>query len=313
MKIIVPWAYGDKQEKIMAEEGLLSDEIILDAELGKILNKAFFAGENFGEYLGRWTESVEKISAEAGQYLKRRYGNGIAVELNRSPRISYNVAPSYFTSFAYLSEIWKEKGLSRSAVEMAEKIEANQKMRAIAYPGTFSWKKNYKGKYPDEILMPPTERMPAANVQNIKSGIFVTKTGIPKLERLYESAEKLGLKVYSSDKYSPKLVTNKNIVAHFARSGWGSVWLSLLAEKPIVVPEYDLADDPEIYFNNLAIEELGIGMIYRGEPLKEILERLEKAKESCRKIKKDILARWGTLDGNAYCAKVFAKDFVLEG
>lgn len=312
-QIIVPLVYGEKQKKIMAEEGLLSDEIILDADLGKILNKAFFVGNNdFREYIKNWALSVENISSEANKYLKSRYGNNIAVELNRSPRISYNIAPSYFTSFVYLGEIFEKRGLSAEFMRQAERIEKNQKIRAIAYPATFSWAPDYKPRYDGEILVPPIGPIPKPNNEKIEPGVFVTKTGIPGLERLYNDAEKFGLRIYSNESHSPNLVANKNIKFHFARSGWSSVWLSLLAETPLVVQEFDSKDDPEIYFNNIAIEKMGIGIVYRGQSLEEILAQSDRIKVSMAKLKSDILKRWGAFDGTRYAARIFAEDFLKK-
>ncbi|MEK7082983.1 MAG: hypothetical protein AAB972_02330, partial [Patescibacteria group bacterium] len=78
---------------------------------------------------------------------------------------------------------------------------------------------------------------------------------------------------------------------------------------PLVVPDFDSHDDPEIYFNNKSVEELGLGIVYRGQALEKILEQAPRIKKSCENVKKQILEKWGTLDGNRYCAKMFAEDF----
>ncbi len=84
----------------------------------------------------------------------------------------------------------------------------------------------------------------------------------------------------------------------------------MITGTPLVVPEFDPEDDPEIYFNNKTLERLGLCIVYRGEPLEEILAQVPHVKESCKRLCNEIVARWGTLDGNRYCAKLFAEDFL---
>jgi len=154
----------------------------------------------------------------------------------------------------------------------------------------------------------------------IEKGIFVTITGIPGLERLYAEAQALGIKLYSNDTKAvpgsiralPHIIPNKNIVFQFARSGWSSVWLSMLVGTPLVMPDFDPKDDPEIYFNNLAVEKLGIGLIYHGESLMELFQKAKKVREKQAQVQAGILAKWGTLDGTAYCAKLFVDDFLKK-
>ena len=87
------------------------------------------------------------------------------------------------------------------------------------------------------------------------------------------------------------------------------LWISMILGTPLVVPKFDPKDDPELYFNNLAVEKLGIGIVYRGQQLEEILTEVPKIKANSKKLCDEILKRWGTLDGNQYCAKLFAEDF----
>ncbi len=344
--IIVPWVYGEKQKRVMREEfsGHLKkypDEILLDAQLGSFLKTIFYGDNNYQDALSQWINSFEGISLKTRDYLsgnldletfsgkkKKIAGKNIVVELNRSPRVSYKIAPSYLTSFGYIEEILKKsagvaeidvkKNLLRRGAETAKKAEAGHQIHCIAYPGTFSFNKNYQPRYKTEILVPPIAPPPLPNKKKIKKGIFVTITGIPGLERLYRQAKELGLKLYSNDTEAvpgsiralPWIIPNKNIVFQFARSGWSSVWISMISGTPLVVPDFDSKDDPEIYFNNQAIEKLGIGIIYRGQPLKEILKQAEKIRKNSQILKNKILKRWGTLDGNKYCAKLFTEHFL---
>ena len=316
MKIIVPLVYGDKQKRIMQEEFGDRPEIIFDEKLGDILRSVFYAGGNFQDYLKKWAQLVKEASAKAHEYLAKTYGKDIVVELSRSPRLRYNIAPAYFTSFAYLSEIYERSRL-KDAAKVADWVERDYKIHCLSYPGTFAFLKDRQARYKTEVETPPIMKLPKENNEKIDSGIFITVSGISGLENLYVEAGWLGMKIYTNDskaipggiKALPDLVANSNIKLHFARSGWGSVYLSLFSGTPMIVPEYDPSDDPEIKFNNQTIEKLGIGIIYRGQSLEQLLKESELVKENMRKVQEDILKRWGTLDGNQYCAKIFAKDF----
>lgn len=376
MGIIVPWVYGEKQKRVMLEEFADHEkthpgEILLDKKLGGLLHSVFYADSTYEEALSVWTRTYREVSAHAYMHLSFEIevetlsskkhkidGTHIAVELNRSPRIRYNVAPAYFSSFAYVGDILEraqaikeiavDRALLKKGVEAANWIERNQKMHCMAWPATFSYMQTSffsghaerseasrsfvplhgtqddrggKERYNDEILVPPIAPPPMINDEKIDEGIFVTITGIPGLERLYADAKRLGIKLYSNDieavpgsvQASPHVIPNKNILLQFARSGWSSVWISMISGTPLVVPEFDSKDDPEIYFNNRAVEELGLGVIYRGQPLEDIMKEVPRIKESCKKMTEKIVTRWGTLDGNRYCAEMFVKDFLITG
>ena len=205
----------------------------------------------------------------------------------------------------------------KDAIKIAEEVESQYKFTCVAHPGTFSFLENRKpvGR---EISIPPTIYPPKQNSDPIQEGIFITITGIPGLERLYNEAKALGLKLYSNDpstvpgseRLLPNVIPNPKIKLQFARSGWGSVWFSQLSGTPFVCPEFDPLDDPEIYFNNKCIEKLGLGIIYRGQPLSDILAEAEKLRPGIRKINQDLLDKFGTYNGNEYSAKIIVDDLL---
>lgn len=323
--IIVPLVYGEKQRKVMTEEfgSTIKNEIIFDEKLGKILGSVFYSGAlSYEAYLKSWVENCRAVSEEARDYLKKAYGDGIVVELARSPRIRYDVAPAYFTSFAYLTEILSfskdirairaDRGFLERGAVIADWVESVYRLHAIAYPGTFSYAQNYRSSRETEALVPPLAKLSKQRPGAIQKGILVTKTGIPGLDRIYSAAKDFGLKIYGNEAIAS--IADKGILFHFARSGFGSVWLSMLANKLLLVPDFDAGDDPEIYFNNIAVEKLGIGVVYRGQLLEEILALAPKIKENSKKLCEEIRSRWSDssdpLDGNKYCAQIFAKDYL---
>ncbi len=348
MGIIIPWLYGDRQKRVMLEE--FSDhemkypgEIVLDNQLGALYQKVFYGSHAYEDAVKLWVDQALMVSREAFHYLKGTLsvetlsgirqaikGKDIAVELSRSPRIQYGVAPAYFTSFASLEEILERastipgfvlsKKVLTQAVHTAHEIEQGYRMYALSYPGTFTYDAKRKSHFENEIEVPPIAPPPQAHTKKMDSGIFVTVTGIPGLERLYREAHDIGLRLYSNDTTAvphsvralPHIIPNKNITFQFARSGWSSVWISMISGTPLVVPEYDPTDDPEICFNNICVERLGIALVYRGESLASILKKTGAIKRACQKLVTDIMSRFGTLDGNMYCATMFARDFVAR-
>jgi len=347
MPIIVPWVYGEKQRRIMQEEfGTREHEILLDEELGLLLKSIFYGDMTYAEALARWVNDAKVISEKAKKHLVGSLSletlggekitvekPDIALELNRSPRIRYNVAPSYMATFAYIAEILEHalkenrdtiavpEELLKKGIETANWVEEAQNMRSVAYPATFSGSPNYRARYPDEIMTPPnTSQFPTKNTTAMQPGIFVTVTGIPGLERLYEEARELGLLLYSNDTEAvpgsvfalPESVTNDAMAFQFARSGWGSVWLSLFVGLPIVIPEYDKNDDPEIFFNNLMVEKLGLGIIYRGQPLTDILTQRGNITKNYEHMRENVTKRFSSFDGNRYAAKIFVDDFLKK-
>ncbi|MEK7117202.1 MAG: hypothetical protein AAB861_00315 [Patescibacteria group bacterium] len=345
--IIVPWVYGEKQKRIMLEEfGDLNmkfpGEIWLCSELGKILNTIFYGNNTYEQALKLWVSNFEKLNSEAKTLLSGKIelesmdgekkiieGSDILIELSRAGRIKYGIKTSYGVTFGNTSEILKntltvpemeiavDRNLVREAIAIAENTESQYKFTCVAYPGTFSFLKN-RTPVGLEISIPPTIYPPQPNSDPIQEGIFITITGIPGLERLYNEAKDLGLKLYSNDpsavpgseRLLPNIIPNPKIKLQFARSGWGSVWLSQLSGTPFVCPEFDPLDDPEIYFNNICIEKLGLGIVYRGQPLSDILKEAEILKPNIRKINQEILDKFGTYDGNEYSSKIIVDDLL---
>ena len=338
--IIVPWVYGEKQRSIMREEfggynTVHPGEILLDSHLGVLLRSVFYGNNTYEQALSLWVERGDAASREAQSHLLgileledlsgRRVtvaGGEIVLELNRAPRLTYAVAPSYSATFAHISailravlevpeaEIRVDRELVRRAIPLAERIERLQRLHFVAEPGTFSYL-GTRMRYPNEESSPPIARPLATHNKPLAPGIYVTVTGIPGLERLYQEARGLGLTIYTNDpeavpgakRLLPHVIPNPAIKFQFARSGWGSIWNSQLSGTPFVTPAYDPTDDPEIYFNNRCLEELGLGISYRRESFKKLLELAEALRPRIKAINRAILARFGTYDGNRYIAE----------
>ena len=342
--IIVPWVYGEKQKRIMLEEfsavnQKYPSEILLCARLGGILKTIFYGDNTYQQALEIWADKFAEVNSAATNLLKAEIevedldgnkkvvsGGDIVMELSRSGRVKYGLPVCFGVSFGHISEILKntlgvsqkeiavDRELVKRVIPLAEEIESQYRFIGLAHPGTFSYLAN-RWPYPKEVLIPPTIYPPVPNSNDIVAGIYVTITGIPGLERLYKEAEQLGLKIYSNDpktvpgseKLLPHVVSNPKIIFQFARSGWGSVWLSQLSGTPFVAPDFDPKDDPEIYFNNLCVEKLGLGIVYRGQGLAELIDQAEGLKPALKTFNQKLLDQFGTLDGNRYAAKLIVE------
>ena len=346
--IIVPWVYGVKQKRIMQEEFGSQvrehpNEIFLDLSLGRILKEFFYGNNTYQKALNGWANGFSGFSSRAQASLKgsmlvetfsgRRFsvhGRDIAFEIGRAPRVDFGIRPAFDITFSYISEILEktlsvstkvihlDRKLVKRSIPLIKQIEASRTQIFLAYPSTFSFLTGRKKRHSLETIIPPTIHPPVLNYDSIDAGLYITVTGIPGLERLYNEARKLGLKLYSNDprsipgskKLLPHVVPNPKVKFQFARSGWGSIWLSQLAGTPFVAPDFDPQDDPEIYFNNLCIEKLGLGIIYRGQPLAEILDQAEALRIRIQLFNQELFYRFGTFDGNHYAAKLISDAYL---
>lgn len=349
--IVVPWVYGERQRRVMAEafgdyDRSHPGELYLDAALGAILAPVFYDGAvGYAEALRAWTGAFAPASARARERLSgtleletlggetRTMANvEYAIELARAPRLCFGVAPVANVTFGYVSEILEhtlaeppseiavDRALVRAAIPIAVSVEREAAWHGLAEPSTFSYLSDREPRYLVEEAIPPTITPPPFDQRPIAEGIYVTITGIPGLERLYREAKAFGLRIYTNDpravpggeRQHPRVIANRSIKFQFARAGWGSVWHSLLSGTPLVVPDFDPADDPEICFNNRCIEALGLGAVWRGQPLAEILAEAERLRPGLRQRTAALEQRFGTLDGNAYAARRIVELFAEE-
>lgn len=352
MGIIVPWVYRIRQKTIFEENfgELLKrhpDEFVFDKNFEPLLRDLlFYESVSYGDWLTHYTKSYAEVEKKvqkyiasgiegetwAGKSVKVSFDN-ISVCVSRYPIVHFGIKRSYYVSFAYNSEII-ERAFGEGIIDVPEMvlkagadiytgIEKRHKLHFIAEPATFSWDKNRKKRYETEMTTPLNI------VRNIKppfwkflsKGVYVTITGIPGMERLFEEIKSEGLSIYThktglikrSKRAKPTEVMNhKNLLLHFSRIGWGSAWLSFLTETPLIALPYDEGDDLEVYFNNIALEKLGIGRVYRGESIKELLGWATEYKSNVRKIKEDLMKKYGTLDGAKYTAKKIVSDYIED-
>lgn len=347
--IVIPWVYGSRQKTIL-QENFNKDirkypgEILLDKYLGECLESIFYGGEKtYEESLKHLFENHKKIEDRVDHYFSNGllaedfYGNKIQVdkndivmEVNRCPIVNFGITPSYYTSFAYMSEIL-ERSIGESAIKIDKEVlrklipyyyelEKKQTLRFIAEPATFAYLGKSAKRHNTEIYTPPNSNQSLYRWHFfVRKGVYVTVTGITGVnKRLFGELNRVGLRIYTnkpgqiplSKKADPTIIAHKNIIMHFARVGWGSAWLSWLTETPLVALPYDPKDDPEVYFNNICIEKMGLGKIYTGQSIEELLEFRNDYERNLKSIKNKLLEKYGTLNGVEYTAEKIVDHFL---
>ena len=347
--IIVPWVYKTRQISIMKDNfGKVikkkRGEILLDKNIGEYFNSVFYGEETFEKSLENLIEKHKDVNKKIEDYFSEGlktedfFGNEVVVnrediimEINRCPVVSFGIKPSYYTSFAYMSEILEnslgktdiiniQENLLRKSADYYFELEKKQDLRFIAEPGTFYYL-NKKEKHKSQFYTPPnTRQIPRTPFFSFfRKGIYVNVTGIVGFNKhLFEETNSFGLKIYtnkpglifSGKKAKPDVISSKNIVFHYARAGWGSIWLSYFTKTPFIAMPYNPDDDPEIYFNNICIEKIGLGKIYTGQPIGELLKFAEEYKNNVELINNQLLNKYGTLDGVGYTARHIVEHFL---
>lgn len=276
--IVVPHVYGDRQHRILQEEFGVQRSLILDEQFGSITKKVFFDGTSYAQFLQHWLDHADDISQEARHYLQITYGNDIAMEISRAPLLTLGIDHAYFNSFSRTSDILTASvgndaiaisdTLLQQAVNKMKELEDAFRAYFISVPGTFAPKDG-------DIPIPPTA-IEKPWTETIERGVYVTTSGIPNTESLTQITEALQMPVYTNNaakipgalELPPSALASEHIVAHIARAGWGAIWSSILTETPLITLPYSSTDDPEIYFNNGRIAELGIGAVWNGQSVK---------------------------------------------
>ncbi len=350
--IIVPWVYGQRQKTVIQDNfgyhiKKYPNEILLDKKIGGYLESIFYKGESYGNSLQYLLKNSKEVETKIKKYIEKGLTSenflgdtfaiqkkDIAMEVNRCPIVSFGIKPSYYTSFAYMSEIL-ERSLGVDAIriekEVLEKtipyysaLETKQTLRFIADPGTFAYLGERPERHSPEVYTPPSTNQSLRSKRHwfVRKGIYVTVTGIAGLnKRLFNEVHNIGLTIYTnkpglipfSKKAKPSILSHKNIILHFTRVGWGSAWLSQLSrstETPLIALPYDAKDDPEVYFNNICIENIGLGKVYNGQALEELLEFGKEYKKNIKVINENLIKKYGTLNGVEYTAQKIVNHYL---
>ena len=318
--------------------GQYLSEIFYEGESYRKYLRSFLKSSIFIEKeIKKYLKGTLKSEDLQGNIFKIK-GKNIMMEIGRSPRINFGIALKYYFGFANMSDVFSnflleyndltdlDKKILKEAVIFYKKLEKKCNINFISEPGTFYYikKKIYNNYSKQTIFTPPhSESFLIFNKNkhksnaSLKKGVYITVSGIPNIKKVFKKIPNLNLKIYTNNREtlsvgkneSPNIIGDKNILFHIARSGWGSVWRSLLTETPFIAFPYDKEDDPEIYFNNKCIEDLGIGLIFESQTSNEIFLFRNKYIEKVKKLKSDLIKKYDTLDGIQYLSERIVDHF----
>ena len=69
-------------------------------------------------------------------------------------------------------------------------------------------------------------------------------------------------------------------------------------------------DDPEVYFNNVCIEKIGLGKVYQGESIQDLLAWGEVYRTNAEIMERELLYKYGTVRGVPYTADKIVNHFL---
>lgn len=314
-EIVIPEIYPVRQAEILRRWVGDNPNVYLDRRSGEILDRILFRG-NYQDYVKRVVDNHKEVRDELNDHLRDFEAVSLRGERKRfkSPEIELNIGSpistgrrSFYVFPGMCSEYAKRSPIKVDYIDdfirIAEETEYDQQTIFIPEINTFSYLQREPNK--KEIPTPPLKRLRYHNAQ-IRPGIFVTLPGSMVLaDELVKASESVGMEVYHfpQDSRLPgtivdthEVIFNPNILAVLARSGWGTLWLCQLAEKPIITPDWRETDDTEIYHNNRTVEELGLGVVYQdftGDAIQTALTKVDKI----RQLNRMLFDMFGTLDG----------------
>ena len=221
-------------------------------------------------------------------------------------------------------DVTLDKDSMRRVLSIARRMIENQRVIFSNEPGVFSYDFTRTPRE-NERLTPPFVHPPKPDETKLPGkGILVTATGIDGIREsgMYDAVAGLGMQLFAPEYtisslpekirgkvalLKPSQINNPNVLVHYARAGWSSVWISHLAEKGFLTPRYKSEDDPEMLFNERGIEGLELGAIIDDDPRATLEKALELA-EGTRGYNERFKQTYGTLDGIEYAAKVVADE-----
>ena len=347
--IVFPWVYGKDQLRILREEASdepnLWDKVFLSIDMGDALRPLLFSGGRFKEELSTFLRVYKNQKKQLGDLLKSSLmavdlnGSGlhleprnIQLEVTRNPVVSMGLEYSYYSSVSYYSSIFEEllgreevSGIDYKLVEKAvfavREMEVDFRLHFQPVPRCLSFKENYQPLFETERETPPLIPLPKVPTEPLERGIYISVSGIPGLSPLYEEAFRLPQTIFTNDQscgfaedrvHPPRYIAHPSVDQVFARAAWNTIWLANLTGTPLVCPDYEEEDHPEIFFNIKTISKMGLAYIWdsRKYSLEQFMSEVPEGKKKPPKVYDKIHEQFGTLDGMKYCANIIVEDFL---
>jgi hypothetical protein len=348
--VVVPWVYRDAQQRILTEEfGKDEDSValVLDPVLGDIYRSVILGATTFAESLLVWLDHRAEAEAALEEALagtrvaetldgRRVYIEpcSAALVVSRTARLRVPSVPAYSVGFGHASNMLREalaepnlvetlhRGIFERAVHAFREVESSHRINFTADPASTSvWSSVYGGPSL-EVASPPSIRLPLAapTIMLNRPSLYASVSGVDGRSAMLQSARDFGLEVFTNapDRVpggiyaTPGILRSPQIMFQYARPGWGAIWTSVLAGVPLVMPSLDQHDDPEMVFNTRWVERTGIGLVYRGQNVDSVLERVDQLRPMVLRERERVARRFGTLDGVGFVAERIAADWISE-
>ena len=299
-KLIMPNLYGERQMRILKEEDLLSENMVIDHKIGKYSKPLLFKDADFNRNLIFLIGFQGDIQSAVRSRLQDYSGNTIEINTGAMYNSGNPTFFAYPTSYSELfDETWYEDELMDSiirtnlevACNIMNVVESEIDQFYIPSYNTFSFKE--RSPPTNEISTPPLKPIPRGNNLDIPANsVYVmfsgTGTQTKQLADTVKLLKRAGNNVIMPSwvnpemdvqRSGPEIIANDNLSKVIGRAGWGIIWTCQNALTQFDHIPYCLGDESEVYFNCETLETVP----------------MLKATEAQRE-------HFGTLDGIAYTA-----------
>ncbi|MFH1325770.1 MAG: hypothetical protein ABIH49_03315 [archaeon] len=303
-RIIVPNLYGKRQERIMQEEGLLGEKVVLDKDLGEIYKPIIFADANFGINVKNILEKRKTTEQAVRDLIQERYGR-VFLEVNVGAHFTSGEDIPVFLAYPSIySELYQRtleepeliRHFNKSDLERltTEMLKLDEEINTFFVPSHHMLSYDSSRKpFDREVSTPPLKKIPPVNKDVIpEDSVYVMLSGTgSEMENSLNIARELNDKGHhvfvpfwtpqelgrEYERKSPEIISNPNLTKVVGRPGWGIIWTCQNAGTNFQALPYTPGDEPEIFFNVKTLESV------------PLLEETERQKQ-----------KFGTLDGISF-------------
>jgi hypothetical protein len=274
--IIMPDLYGERQRRILKEEGLVSEKMVFDKRIGNTSKPLLFANADFNKNLINVLAFQEDIQRTVRYELSKYSGSIIEINtgaMYTSEELSFFAYPITYTEL--FEETWCEEELVEtidlSNLEIChnimQKVEQDIDLFFIPSYNPFSYQSERRLNT-RKIATPPLKPMLAKDLQEIQeNSVYVmfsgTGTQTGELSEVVRKLEEEGRNVIipywvnkdmDIQRAGPNIINNSNLTKVIGRAGWGIIWTCQNAGTKFEHLPYIVGDEPEIYFNIETLE-----------------------------------------------------------
>ncbi len=305
-RIIMPDLYGTRQRKILQEEKLFLNNMIINDKIGLLSQPLLFKDADYGENLINFIEFRNRIETAVRNDLKKYSGSMIEINTGSMFTSGY---PSFFTYPISHTELFENslqdpklmRQINKNHLSLAADIMLDVEFEIdlffIPSYSTFSYQKD-RIPASDEVPTPPLKPLPNFCEDEIpEDSVYVmfsgTGTQADELSKTVESLQDVGYNIIMPfwinqeldvQRAGPEVINHKHLKEVYGRAGWGTIWTCQNAKTRFNHLPFCKGDEPEVYFNCKTLDTI---------PMLEATSGQE--------------AQFGTLDGIKYTA-----DKILE-